>query len=334
MNAKVLITGAAGYIGSHTAWDFIDSGCEVVALDNLCTGFREMCPPPAKFVEGNAGDAELLSQIFRAENISAVVHIAGSASVPESVADPEKYYRNNTAASLVLMEECARNNVRDFVFSSSSAVQHGTPGEFLDETMPTITISPYGASKLMTEQMLADIGAARGLRWCALRYFNVCGADEKMRAGDCKKNATTLVKAAMECAAGLRKEVRVFGEDYKTEDGTAVRDYIHVSDIAAAHRLALAHLAAGGKGGAFNVGIGKGFSVREVIAAAQKASGKTFPTPSAPRRPGDPPRVVSNPARAFKELNFRPRFAEITPMLKTAWQWETLLREKNGEKRK
>ena len=323
-NNTVLITGAAGYIGSHVAWDFIDAGYQVLALDNLCTGMREMIPQAAEFIEGDLGDAALVGGILRDGKVGAVVHIAGSAIVPESVADPGKYYRNNTTASLSLIECCVKNKVRDFVFSSSSAVQHGTPGEFLDEKMPTITISPYGTSKLMTEQMLADIGAAQSLRWCALRYFNVCGADEQMRAGDCKQNATTLVKVAMECAAGKREQVQVFGDDYDTEDGTAVRDYIHVSDIAAAHRLALSHLNNNGKGGAFNIGIGKGFSVREVLTAAKEVTGINFPTPPAPRRAGDPARVVSNPARAFKELNFRPQRDDLNAMLKTAWEWEQL----------
>lgn len=322
MNDKILITGGAGYIGSHIAWDFLDAGYAVTVLDNICTGRREMVPVDAAFVEGDVGDANLLADVIGGGDFGAVVHVAGSAIVPESVADPGKYYRNNTAASLTLLESCARHKVRDFIFSSSSAVQHGTPGEFLDETMPTITVSPYGTSKLMTEQMLVDMGAAHGIRWCALRYFNVCGADPQMRAGDCKQNATTLVKVAMECAAGLRPQVQIFGGDYDTEDGTAVRDYIHVSDIASAHRLALLHLRGGGGGGAFNIGIGRGFSVREVLAAAKRISGADFPTPIMPRRPGDPPRVVANPSKARRALNFRANYAQLDDMLKTAWQWQ------------
>ena len=325
---KILITGGAGYIGSHIAWDFIDAGFGVIVLDNLCTGLREMSPAPAQFVCGDIGDEKVVADILRGNNIGAVVHIAGSAIVPESVADPGKYYRNNTAASLALIECCVRYKVRDFIFSSSSAVQHGTPGEFLDETMPTITVSPYGTSKLMTEQMLVDIGAAHDLRWCALRYFNVCGSDPQLRTGDCKQNATTLVKVAMECANGLRPQVQIFGDDYDTEDGTAVRDYIHVSDIAAAHRLALSHLQNGGSGGAFNIGIGRGFSVREVLAAAKRVSGISFATPTMPRRPGDPARVVANPARAQSELHFRAKHPQLDQMLKSAWQWE-LHRSKN-----
>ncbi|MGI9338514.1 MAG: UDP-glucose 4-epimerase GalE [Gammaproteobacteria bacterium] len=323
MNKKILITGGAGYIGSHIAWDFLDAGFRVLVVDNLCTGIREMSPNAAEFVDGDIGDAGLLDSVFRGGDIGAVVHVAGSAIVPESVADPGKYYRNNTAASLVLMESCARHKVRDIIFSSSSAVQHGTPGEFLDETMPNITVSPYGTSKLMTEQMLADIGAAHGIRWCALRYFNVCGADPLMRTGDCKRNATTLVKVAMECAAGLRPQVQIFGDDYDTEDGTAVRDYIHVSDIASAHRLALSHLESGGAGGAFNIGIGRGFSVREVLAATKRVSGADFDTPTMPRRAGDPPRVVANPSKARRELHFCAKHPQLDDMLKTAWQWQT-----------
>lgn len=324
----ILITGGAGYIGSHIAWDFLDAGYRVLVLDNLCTGTREMIPDKAELIEGDVGDAKVLAEIFGGGNIGAVVHVAGSAIVPESVADPGKYYRNNTAASLVLLESCARYKVRDFIFSSSSAVQHGTPGEFLDETMPTITVSPYGTSKLMTEQMLVDMGAAHDMRWCALRYFNVCGADPQMRTGDCKRNATTLVKVAMECAAGLRPQVQIFGGDYKTEDGTAVRDYIHVSDIASAHRLALLHLQSGGGGGAFNIGIGQGFSVLEVLAAAKRISGRDFDTPMMARRPGDPPRVVANPSKARRELNFRARYPQLDDMLTTAWQWQTRQSEK------
>ena len=249
--STVLVTGGAGYIGSHVALAFIDAGKTVVVLDNLCTGCQELTPAKAIFVNGDVADGALVDDLIKEHKITAVAHIAGSAVVPESVTDPGKYYRNNTCATLSLITACLRNNIRRFVFSSTSAVYGSVASAFFDETTPCLPESPYGLSKLMIEQQLADIGKAHHFSWCALRYFNVCGADPQNRAGDCKKNATTLVKVAMECAAGKRDKVLIFGDDYDTPDGTAVRDYVHVTDTANAHLAAMDYLSGGGDGGVF-----------------------------------------------------------------------------------
>ena len=319
--SAVLVGGGGGYIGSHVALAFVGIGQKTVVLDNLCTGWRDLSPPEAVFVEGDVANGALLDDIVKTHNITAVVNIAGSAIVPESVADPCKYYRNNTCASLSLIDACLRNNIKRFVFSSTSAV-YGAAADFFEETAPCFPTSPYGMSKLMTEHQLADIGKAHDFSWCALRYFNVCGADARLRAGDCKKNATTLVKVAMEAAIGHRDKVKIFGNDYHTPDGTAVRDYVHVSDTAQAHLAALDYLNHGGDSGAFNIGIGKGFSVKEVLATAKTVSGVDFATENAPRRLGDPPFTVCNPAKAQRLLGFSPRYFSLVAMLESSWAWE------------
>ena len=317
----VLITGAAGYIGSHIALALLDDGHDVVVLDNLSSGFRDLVPAEATFVGGDYGDEAVLDAVFSRFAIGAVIHAGASISVPESVAQPVSYYHNNVTSSLSLLRACLQHNVAHFVFSSSASVYGASDAPTLDEALTPEPTSPYGASKMMVEQMLSDIANATSLRYVAFRYFNVAGADAGLRSGDLKDSGE-LVKTTMLCATGARPGMEICGTDYPTADGTAVRDYIHVSDIAVAHTAALDYLEKGGNNAVFNLGLGRGFSVREVISAVEHATGTTITTKEALRRPGDPPTSIADTRRIRNALGFVPKYDDLEAIIATAVAWE------------
>ncbi len=322
---RVLITGGAGYIGSHAVLAFLEAGDDVVVLDDLSTGRRALAPPEAAFVEGDAGDRALLEDLLAAEKIEAVVHFAGSIVVPESVADPLKYYRNNTCVSRTLIEACVAAGVGSFIFSSTAAVYGDADEVPVSEDAPTAPVNPYGWSKLMTERILADTAAAHGLRYVALRYFNVAGADPAGRSGQCTPNATHLLKIASQVAVGIRPVMEIYGADYATPDGTCIRDYIHVTDLARAHVAALAHLDAGGDSLTLNCGYGHGVSVRELLDAVERETGRPLAVRAAPRRPGDAVELVADATRIREVLGWRPGHDDLGEIVRTAIAWEERL---------
>lgn len=319
---SVLITGGAGYIGSHTVLAFRDAGFAVIVLDNLSTGFRSAVPSDVHFVEGDAGDQSLVNNIIRERDVCGVIHFAGSIVVPESVRDPLKYYRNNTSVSRNLIEACVDGGVRNFIFSSTAAV-YGMPDEVpVTETMPTRPINPYGSSKLMTEWLLKDTGAAHDFSYIALRYFNVAGADPQGRAGQSTKDATHILKVACQVALGRRLQLEIFGTDYATRDGTCIRDYIHVTDLADAHLKAFEHLIDKQDSLILNCGYGHGTTVLEAIAAVKKVSQVDFPVCVGPRRAGDPPILVADNERIRNMLGWQPRYDDTDFIVRTALDWE------------
>ena len=321
----VLVTGGAGYIGSHTVHELVDAGERVVVLDNLSTGFRSALPKPLLPIVGDVGDQALVASIIETHQVDAIIHFAGSIVVPESVSDPLGYYRNNTVNSRNLMETAIQSGVRHFIFSSTAAV-YGDPAKIpVAEDAPLNPVSPYGWSKLMTEVMLRDAATAHGLRHAILRYFNVAGADPKMRTGQSTPEATHLIKVAVQTALGMRKGLDVFGFDYPTPDGSCVRDYIHVSDLARAHRAALTYLRAGGADVTLNCGYGCGYSVLEVIAAVRRAIGHDFPVRMAPRRAGDPMSIVAAADRIREVLRWKPELDDIDTIVAHALTWERQL---------
>jgi UDP-glucose 4-epimerase len=318
----LLVTGGAGYIGSHTSKLLVDAGYSLVVLDNLYSGHRWAVPKAATFIEGNAGDITLVSELIHQHRIQAVIHFAGHIVVPESVADPLKYYGNNTCVSRNLLEACTSSGVDKILFSSTAAV-YGIPETTeAAESSPTLPITPYGRSKLMTEAMLADLSAIDKIRYVALRYFNVAGADPDGQIGQATPEATHLLKVACETACGLRDHIDIFGTDYPTPDGSCIRDYIHVMDLANAHLLALQHLLKGGKSEILNCGYGKGYSVREVLETVMAVSGKKIKIREMPRRAGDSPALIANAQRIRKTLNWTPRFNDLAFICKTAYDWE------------
>jgi UDP-glucose 4-epimerase len=318
----VLVTGGAGYIGSHMVLELVDAGEQVVVLDNLSTGFSWAVAEDVPLIVGETGDQALIRRLIREYDINAVIHFAASIVVPDSVANPLGYYRNNTSNSRALIECAVTSGVRDFIFSSTAAV-YGNAGEApVSEDTPTLPISPYGWSKLMTEIMLRDAGHAHGLRYAILRYFNVAGADSHCRAGQSSRAATHLIKIAAETAVGLRPKLEVFGTDYPTPDGTCIRDYIHVSDLVRAHSDALRNLRSGGQSLTLNCGYGHGFSVLEVVEMVKRVSGVDFNVDNAPRRPGDTARIVADCARARAALGWRPRFDDLLTIVAHALAWE------------
>ncbi|MFC3074808.1 UDP-glucose 4-epimerase GalE [Shinella pollutisoli] len=326
----VLVTGGAGYIGSHMVWALIDAGEEVVVLDRLSTGFRWAVAPEARFYEGDIADRALLSAIFAENRIDAIVHFAGSIIVPESVADPLSYYENNTVKSRALIAAAVEAKVPHFVFSSTAAV-YGTPesAEPVTETAALRPESPYGTSKLMTEIMLRDTAAAHDFTYTALRYFNVAGADPRGRTGQSTAGATHLIKVASQAALGKRAGMDVYGTDYPTPDGTCVRDYIHVTDLADAHLKALQRMRAGGGSIVANCGYGRGFSVLEVLDQVKAVSGRDFPVNIAGRRPGDAVSIVANPAVAMREFGWTPKHDDLAFIVRTALDWEDHLGKRN-----
>ncbi len=322
---SVLVTGGAGYIGSHMTYALLERGEDVVVLDNLTTGVRELISPRATFIQGDVADQLLLREIIKRHGIDAVIHFAGSVIVPESVERPLFYYRNNTVASRNLIEACVENGVRNFVFSSTAAV-YGMPedGIVTEATNPS-PINPYGRSKLMTEWMLADVARAHAFGYIALRYFNVAGADPQGRTGQSTPRATHLIKRACQAALGRIPRLEIFGTDFPTPDGTGVRDYIHVMDLVEAHILALASLRQGGSSEVYNCGYGRGLSVREIVRSVEQVSDCVIPVLEAPRRAGDPPMVVANSTKLKTGLGWRPRFFEVNDIVRSAFDWERRL---------
>lgn len=326
----VLVSGGAGYIGSHMVLALTDAGIDTVVLDNLTTGFQWAVSPAAKLVKGDIGNEELVLGVMNEHKIDAVVHFAGSIVVPDSVTDPLGYYLNNTVNSRNLMHCAVKSGIKNFIFSSTAAV-YGNPRTLpVYETEAPAPISPYGTSKWMTEQMLRDSYAAYGLNYVALRYFNVAGADPKGRSGQSTPRATHLIKVAAQTALGQRGHMEVFGTDYETPDGTCVRDYIHVSDLISAHMDALSHLKRGGESGIFNCGYGKGFSVLEVIKAVERVHGAPLNVKYGPRRAGDPAGIVAGADKAREILGWKPKHEDLDLIVDSALRWEQHLQRRNA----
>ena len=327
---SVLVTGGCGYIGSHMVHELADAGRDVVVLDNLTTGFKWALPPQAKLVVGDIGDMDLAQIIIARHKVTAIIHFAGSIVVPESVADPLGYYLNNTVKSRALMAAAVKSGVKQFIFSSTAAVYGMAKDMPVRETTTLEPMSPYGSSKLMTEIMLRDTSLAHDFRYVALRYFNVAGADPKGRTGQSTKGATHLIKVACETALAKRAGMDVFGTDYETPDGTCVRDYIHVKDLARAHMAALAHLEAGGTSEIFNCGYGKGYSVLEVIEAVRRVSKKPVAAKLGPRRPGDPAMIVASSDKIRSQLGWQPAHDNLDLIVEHALAWEVHLAKRNA----
>jgi UDP-glucose 4-epimerase len=322
---SVLVTGGAGYIGSHMVRELLDAGEQIIVIDNLSTGFRSAVPDGVTLIIGDTGDQILVSRLVREYGIKAIIHFAGSLIVPDSVRDPLVYYRNNTANSRALIECAVNGGIKHFIFSSTCAV-YGNPAKVpVAEDTPTLPVSPYGSSKLMSEIILRDASQAYGLDYVTLRYFNVAGADPKGRAGQSTKDATQLIKVAVEAALGQRPKIEVFGTDYPTADGTCIRDYIHVSDLVRAHLDALYYLRSGGRSLTLNCGYGRGFSVLEVLNTVKQISGVDFRVENAPRRPGDPALIVAESQLIRQTLGWRPRFDDLSTIIAHALTWERTL---------
>jgi UDP-glucose 4-epimerase len=321
----ILVTGGAGYIGSHMVHALVDAGERVVVLDNLSTGFPWAVAKGASLVVGDTGDQALVARVIAEHGVTEIIHFAASIVVPDSVADPLGYYRNNTANSRALIECAVKGGVRRFIFSSTAAV-YGNPATIpIGEDDPTCPMSPYGSSKLMTEIMLRDVGTAHGLDYVILRYFNVAGADPKLRTGQSTKGATHLIKVAAETALGKRAKIDVYGTDYPTPDGTCIRDYIHVTDLVRAHADALAYLRGGGRPVTLNCGYGHGFSVLDVIETVKRVSGVDFRVDYAGKRPGDPAQIVAKSDRIRQTLGWRPQFDDLATIVAHALAWERTL---------
>ena len=318
----VLVTGGAGFIGSHIVLDLCAAGVPAVVLDNLITGSRAIVPPGVPLVEGDIGNPAVVRDVIVTYGVTTVVHCAASLIVSESVYDPLSYYRNNTFNSLSLIESCVKAGVKQFVYSSSASV-YGVPERTpVEECAVPRPISPYGYSKLMTEQILHDAAAAHDLRFVALRYFNVAGADPQGRSGQVMKQGTHLIKVACEAAIGRRPHIDLFGEDYPTPDGTCMRDYIHVSDLATVHVRSLAHLSHGGRNLVLNCGYGRGFTVREVLNTVEQVIGRKLPILPQPRRPKDPPILVAGTNQIKRVFGWRPHYDHLETIVRTALAWE------------
>jgi UDP-glucose 4-epimerase len=320
----ILVTGGAGYIGSHVVRQLVERGEHVVVLDNLSTGYRQAVNG-AELCVGDTADAALVDRLLAEHRIETVLHFAAHTIVPESVERPLKYYGNNTAATRTLLECCDRASVRHFVFSSTAAVYGMPAGGYAAEETATAPINPYGTSKLMSEWILRDLSAVTALRHVSLRYFNVAGSDPKGRIGQATPNATLLVKVACEAAVGKRPSVSIFGTDYPTPDGTGVRDYIHVEDLADAHLKALDYLRDGGASVTLNCGYGRGFSVREVLAMVEKTAARKLNTIVGPRRAGDPPVLVAQASRVRSTLGWTPRYEDLAEIVRSSYAWEQKL---------
>jgi len=322
VRGPVLVTGGAGYIGSHTVYALLDRGDRVVVLDNLSTGVRAQVGEAATFVKGDVADGALLEKTIRENAIDAVIHFAGSIVVPESVADPLAYYENNVVKSRDVIAACLAAGVKNFIFSSTATVYAEDAAQPLAEDARKAPISPYARSKLMTEWMLEDVSRAHDFRHMVLRYFNVAGADPAGRTGQSTPKATHLIKRAAQVALGRLPQLDIFGTDYPTPDGTGVRDYIHVTDLAAAHLLALDALRAGAPSTSYNCGYGRGFSVRQVIDGVGRVIGRPLPVREGPRRAGDPPTLISDPGRIKRELGWRPGHDDLDGIIRSALEWE------------
>src|SRR3954471_64241 len=330
----VLVTGGAGYIGSHMVHALVEAGESVVVIDNLSTGFSTSLPEGVPLFIGDAADENLVEGVIAAHGVESIVHFAGSVVVPESMRDPLAYYRNNTMTTRNLLNAAVKCGVERFVFSSTAAV-YGNPDRMpVSEDAPTRPLSPYGSSKLMTEIMLHDVAAAHGMTYVVLRYFNVAGADPHARIGLATVGATHLLKIAVEAATGQRAKIDVYGTDYPTPDGSCIRDFIHVSDLAQAHRAALSYLRGGGVSTTLNCGYGRGYSVLETIEAVRRISGRNFAIQYAPRRPGDIMTMVADTARMRATLDFTPQYEDLETIAAHALAWEEkLLQQRHGEMR-
>lgn len=324
--SKILVVGGAGYIGSHMVKQLARAGHSVVVLDNLSTGFRELARY-GELVVGDLADLNLLERLFSEHGFTGVMHFAAASLVGESMQDPGKYYRNNVANTLNLLEVMVRHGVKDFILSSTAAT-FGEPDYVpIDEAHPQRPINPYGASKLMVERLLKDYAAAHGLSSVCLRYFNACGADPEGELGECHDPETHLIPLILQAASGRREAITVFGRDYPTEDGTCIRDYIHIEDLCSAHALALESLLSGEKQGAlaYNLGNGQGYSVQQVIDAVMRVvaeEGYSLTVKEGARRPGDPAKLVADATRAKNELGWQPQYAELETIIRHAWAWE------------
>jgi len=321
----ILVTGGAGYIGSHIVQELVERQQPVIVLDNLSTGFRHAVPPEAPLFVGDVGDESLVSRLMDEHRVKAVMHFAASSVVPDSVANPIGYYSNNTAGSLALLRAVARAGVRYFVFSSTAAVYGNPDGQSVGEDCIPRPMSPYGMSKLMTETMLRDAAAVSGLSYMVLRYFNVAGADPKLRTGQSNRAATHLVKVAVQAALGVRNGMEIFGADYPTPDGTCVRDYIHVCDLVSAHIAALDYLRGGGPSATLNCGYGHGYSVREVVDTVKRVSGADFAVAMRPRRAGDPASIVADTRAIRRLLSWVPAYDDLDTIVRHAMAWERKL---------
>ncbi len=324
MSRRILVTGGAGYIGSHVARQLVEAGDRVVVFDNLSTGRREAVLG-GELVVGDLADEKALAAVFRKWQFDAVLHFAGSIVVPDSIARPIEYYDNNTVNTLRLIRLCTEHGVNRFVFSSTAAVYGEPPGGVASEATPKAPINPYGRSKLMSEWALADVATVSSFRYIALRYFNAAGADLEARIGQSFPRATHLIKVACEAALAKRPSITVYGSDYDTPDGTCIRDYIHVEDLARAHLDAIDYLVAGGASLVLNCGYGRGYSVREVLARVKEVSGVDFPVIEGERRPGDPPRLIANSTHVREVLGWTPRHDDLDTIVSTALAWEKKL---------
>ena len=319
-NETILVVGGAGYIGSHMVKDLLDSGHNVITLDDLSTGHRDLLPG-GTFVEGDLGDKDILNRLFSTHNISAVMHFAAFSLVGESVENPLKYYRNNLAATTVLLTEMVRHRVNRFIFSSTAAV-YGEPLEIpITENHHSNPTNPYGATKIAVERMLHDCDSSYGLKYISLRYFNASGADESGTIGERHTQETHLIPLILKVATGEREDVKILGTDYPTPDGTCIRDYIRVSDLTRAHLLALQELLSGGESAVYNLGNNQGYSVREVVELAKKVTGKNIPVVEADRRPGDPAILIASSEKIKASLGWKPKFENLETIIKTAWVW-------------
>ncbi|WGR73951.1 MULTISPECIES: UDP-glucose 4-epimerase GalE [unclassified Bradyrhizobium] len=330
----VLVTGGAGYIGSHTVLSLAEAGEDVVVIDDLSTGFSAYLPEGVPLFIGDAGDENLLEGVIAQHNIESVIHFAGSVVVPDSMRDPLGYYRNNFMTARNLLNVAVKRGIGRFIFSSTAAV-YGNPDQVpVPENAPTRPLSPYGSSKLMTEIMLHDVASAYGMQYVVLRYFNVAGADPQARIGLATVGATHLLKIAVEAATGQRAKIDVFGTDYPTQDGSCIRDFIHVTDLSQAHRSALSYLRRGGASATLNCGYGRGYSVLETIDAVRRVSGRSFAVQYAPRRPGDIMTMVADTSRIRSLLDWRPQYDDLETIAAHALAWEEkLFRERHGELR-
>ena len=327
---SILVTGGCGYIGSHMTWNLHDAGKDVVIIDNLSTGFPWLIPDGVPLIEGDIGDSDLVAKVMQEHKVEAVIHFAGSIVVPDSVTDPLGYYYNNTVKSRSLIENAVNAKVKAFIFSSTAAV-YGNPAEAdkpLTEDLGLEPISPYGTSKLMTELMLRDSAVAYDFKYAALRYFNVAGADPQGRTGQSTPTATHLIKVANQVALGQRDALSIFGDDYPTPDGTCIRDYIHVTDLVAAHALALESLMGGHDSFVANCGYGNGYSVLEVVDAVRRVSENNFDAKIAERRGGDPAQLVADSTRLRGITGWTPKHDDLDLIVKTALDWERFLIEK------
>jgi len=327
----VLVTGGAGYIGSHTAHALVDAGESVVVIDNLSTGFSDFVPEGVPLVIGDTGEENLVEGVIAQHRVESIIHFAGSVVVPDSMRDPLLYYRNNTMTTRSLLNAAVRTGVNRFIFSSTAAV-YGNPNQVpVPENAPTRPLSPYGSSKLMTEIMLHDVASAHNMGYVVLRYFNVAGADPQGRIGLATAGATHLLKIAVEAATGQRAKIDVFGMDYPTPDGSCIRDFIHVSDLAEAHRAALSYLRSGGASATLNCGYGRGYSVLETIEAVRRISGRNFAIQYAPRRAGDIMTMVADVSRIRATLDWTPQYDDLETIALHALAWEEKLLQRHGD---